>query len=165
MRRITITLSIIAMAQWSIPLLAAEEGGKQLPHNHVALIAGLAFEEKADGGRQNGNMLGFDYVRQPYEHWGFGVGFEVEVFGNSTKRHGVLAFPVSYYPGNSWKVFAAPGVEFRDQGEPDKALIRFGTGYDFELGHHFTLSPVAQVDFIAGGTNVYVLSLVFGYGF
>jgi len=51
----------------------AEQGEHHLPHNHVALFAGAAFEEQDDGHREQGNILGFEYVRQVTEHWGWGV--------------------------------------------------------------------------------------------
>ena len=109
--------------------------------------------------------MGIDYVRQFSEHWGWGVAFEQEVFGNDQKRHGVLAIPISYFPGNHWRLIAGPGIEFREPGDPDKAMFRIGAGYNFALSKHFTLAPEAQVDFIAGGTQVFVVPLALGYGF
>jgi hypothetical protein len=143
----------------------AKEGGHHLPHNHIARITGLAYEETDDGHYENGYVSGIDYIRQFSEHWGWGVAFELEVFGNDQKRHGVLAVPVSYFPGNRWRLFAAPGIEFRERGDPDKAMFRIGAGYELELGKHFTLAPAAQIDFVAGGTRVYVIALALGYGF
>ena len=152
-------------AAFSATSYAEEESGHHLPHNHIALLAGIAYEETDDGHHEDGHVVGVEYIRQFSEHWGWGVGFESEVFGNEQKRHGVLAFPISYFPGNRWRLFAAPGIEFRESGEPDKAMFRLGAGYEFELGEHFTLAPEAQVDFIAGGTKVYVIALALGYGF
>ena len=42
----------------------AEQSDHHLPHNHIALFAGAAYEEQADGHREQGNVLGFEYVRQ-----------------------------------------------------------------------------------------------------
>ena len=145
---------------------ASEDGGHHLPHNHIAFIIGRAYEETADGHHEDGTLLGIDYTRQFHEHWGWGLTFEQEAFGeNEQKRHGVLAMPVSYFVNERWRLFVAPGVEFRDGRDPDKAMIRLGTGYEFRLGKHFTLAPEAQVDIIAGGTKVYVIALSLGYGF
>lgn len=160
------TLCLLAVtAGFSGASLADDEGGHHLPHNHIALIAGIAYEEADDGHHEDGHLAGIDYVRQFSEHWGWGVTFESEVFGSEQKRHGVLAVPVSYFLGDHWRLFAAPGIEFREPGEPDKAMFRVGAGYEFELGAHFTLAPEAQIDFIAGGTKVYVIALALGYGF
>jgi hypothetical protein len=144
---------------------AADEEGHHEALNHIALIGGVAYEEKADGHRENGNMIGMEYIRTIKEAWRLGVSFELEAFGDNHDRQGVLAFPVSYFVNHRWRLFAAPGIEFRDQGDPDKAMFRVGTGYEFFLGEHWVISPEAQVDFIAGGTNVYVFGLALGYGF
>jgi hypothetical protein len=161
-----ITFSLLAAtAGFSAAAYAEEEGGHHLPHNHIALIAGIAYEETADGHHEDGHLLGIDYIRQFGEHWGWGVGFESEIFDNSQKRTGVLAVPISYFPGGHWRLFAAPGIEFHDPGDPDKAMFRVGASYEFALGKHFTLAPEAQVDFVAGGTKVYVIALALGYGF
>jgi hypothetical protein len=156
---------LAATAVFSGATLAEDESGHHLPHNHIALIAGIAYEETDDGHHEDGNVAGFDYIRQFSEHWGWGVAIEQEVFGNEQKRHGILAVPVSYFPGGHWRLFAAPGIEFHERGDPDKAMFRIGASYEFSLGKHFTLAPEAQVDFVAGGTKVYVIALALGYGF
>lgn len=86
-------------------------------------------------------------------------------FGGHSKRHGILAIPFSYHPNKHWRLFMAPGLEFRKPGDPDKALLRVGSGYEFKIGGHFTIAPEFQIDFVAGGTKVYVFALAFGYGF
>jgi hypothetical protein len=144
---------------------AAEEGEHHLPHNHIALLAGIAEEEQADGHHESGNVLGIAYIRQFREHWGWGASFEMEVLGNHQKRTGILTIPVAYMPDDHWRLYAAPGIEFRERGDPDKAVLRLGAGYEFDLGEHVTLSPELMVDFIAGGTKVYLLMLSLGYGF
>jgi len=144
---------------------AAEEGGHHLPHNHIAFIAGVIREEQADGHRERGHMLGIEYTRQFHQHWGWGVVFEQEAFDSNNNRHGILAIPVSYFPREHWRLFAAPGIEFHDHGDPNKPMFRIGTGYEFALGKHFTLAPEIQVDFIPGGITVYVTALSLGYGF
>ena len=133
--------------------------------NHIAFIAGFAFEEQADGHRERGNVLGVEYVRRFGDSWAWGAAFELEAFGDNNNRHAVIAIPLSYFPTDNVRLFAAPGVEIRDPGEPDKPMFRLGVGYEFELTSKFSLSPEAQVDFLPGGTNVYVLALTLGYGF
>ncbi len=145
---------------------ASEDVGHHLPHNHIALLAGIAYEETADGHHEDGNLLGIVYLRQFHKHWGWGLTFEEEAFGeNDQERHGVFSIPFSYFVNDRWRLFAGPGIEFRERGDPDKAMLRFGTGYEFDIGKHFTLAPEAAVDFIAGGTKVYVIALSLGYGF
>lgn len=145
-----------------------EEGHHEENHhqpNHIAFIAGLAFEEQADGHRERGDVVGLEYIRRLNSSWAWGASFELEVLGDNMKRHGILAIPISYFPTDSLRLFAGPGIEFRDKGEPDKPIFRLGVGYEFELNSKFSLSPEAQIDFLPGGTNVYVLALSLGYGF
>jgi len=35
----------------------------------------------------------------------------------------------------------------------------------FKIGGHFTIAPEFQIDFVAGGAKVYVISVAFGFGF
>ena len=146
-------------------ILAAEDGDHHLPHNHIALVVAAAYEEQADGHRERGNVLGLEYVRKQTERWGWGVALEMEAFGDQHDRLGILVLPVSYFPDEHWRLLAGPGVEFQEPGEREHAVFRIGAGYEFELGKHFTLSPEAVIDFVAGGTTVYVLGFSLGYGF
>jgi len=144
----------------------AEEAGHHLPHNHLALIVGHAEERLSNGHQADGKVWGLDYTRQYHEHWGWGLTIEQEGFrDNDNRRHGIVAVPVSYFISERWRVFAAPGIEFHNHGDPDEPMFRIGTGYEFALGNYLTLSPEVQVDFIPGGTRVYVFVLAFGYGF
>ena len=143
----------------------AEQSDHHLPHNHIALFAGVAFEEQNDGHHEQGNIVGFEYVRQVHENWGWGVAAEIEVLGDENHRLGILVVPISYLPNDRWRLFGGPGLEFRDRGEPEHLVIRIGAGYEFELSEHFTLSPEAVIDFVEGGTTVYVLGFALGYGF
>lgn len=59
----------------------AEQSDPHLSRNHVALFVGAAFEEQADGHRERGNILGFEYVRQINEHWSWGAAAEMYVLG------------------------------------------------------------------------------------
>ena len=159
------TICLLAVTLGFVGTSLAEEDEHHLPHNHIALVAGMAFEETDDGHHEDGHLVGIEYIRQFSTHWGWGVAFESEVFDSEQKRIGVLAVPVSYFPADHWRLIAAPGIEFREPGEPDKAMFRIGAGYEFELGSHITLAAETQVDFIAGGTRVYVIALALGYGF
>ena len=143
---------------------AHEESGHRA--NHLAFIVGHAEEEQSDGHHESGSVLGLDYIRHLTHRWGIGATFEMESFGDNHKRYGILAFPVSYYPGGgNWRLFAAPGVEFDEPWDPEKAILRIGVGYNFHLDHRWSISPEAQVDFVEGGTTVYVFALAFGVAF
>jgi hypothetical protein len=156
---------LTAAAAFSSTGNAAEKGEHHLPHNHISLIAGIAYEEADDGHHEDGVVLGVDYIRQFSEKWGWGVTLETEAFGSEQTRNGVLAVPISYFATERLRLFVAPGIEFRGRGDPDEGMFRIGAGYEFKLGKHLTLAPEAQVDFIAGGTKVYVVAIALGYGF
>ena len=161
-----LVLSLTLIAGW-VTFTASAEAADSESHynNHLALIVGHAEEEQKDGHHESGSVLGLDYIRHLNHRWGIGATFEVETFGNNHKRHGILAIPVSFYPGGNWRLFAAPGVEFEEPWAPEKGPLRLGVGYEFHLGKRFTLAPEAQVDFVEGGTTVYVFALAFGFGF
>ena len=134
-------------------------------HNHLSLIVGLAGEEQ-DGHYENGTVVGLDYIRWLNHHWGIGATFEMETFGDNHKRHGILAVPISFRPGGgNWRLFGAPGVEFKEPWKADKAMFRLGAGYSFHLNERWSISPEAQIDFVEGGTTVYVLAVAIGIGF
>lgn len=109
-------------------------------------------------------MLGIEYFRTIHPDWRFGFAVETESFGDHHERSGVLAVPVSYFATDAWRIFVAPGVEFRDR-QADEFMFRVGTGYTFNLNERLSISPEFQIDFIAGGTKVYVFALAFGLGF
>jgi hypothetical protein len=164
MRLVTCVYRILPIL-WivSAGALAAEEGHH--PPNHIALLIGHAEEEKSDGHHESGSMVGVEYFREIHPKWRLGVAFEQETFGDNHDRAGVLALPVSYFLTRQLRLFAAPGIEFRDKGEPDKFMFRVGLGYQFDLTKRISIAPEAQVDFIAGGTQVYVFALALGFGF
>ena len=165
MKRLTVSL-VILMSMLCNNTFGAEENEHHLPHDHIAILVGVAHEEKADGHSENGYVAGLEYIRQFHEHWGLGAAFEFNSFGSdSVDRQAILALPISYFPDERWRLFAAPGVEFHDRGDPDKAILRVGAGYEFELGHDMSFSPEFQIDFVSGGTKVYVLVFTLGFGF
>ena len=94
-----------------------------------------------------------------------GAALEAEVFGCNHDRLSVLVLPVNYFPNDRWRLLVGPGFEFHDVRERDHAVLRVGVGYEIELGERFTLSPEVVIDFVEGGTTVYVLGFSLGYGF
>jgi hypothetical protein len=164
-RRLLFVLSLAVTATMSDNVLAAE-GADHHHKNHIAFLVGHAEEEQEDGHHESGGMWGLEYIRQIInEHWRIGAAFEMETFGDNHDRYGILAVPVSYFVTPSWRVFVAPGVEFGESWKAEDAMVRLGTGYTFELTKRFSITPEAQVDFVEGGKQVYVLSLAFGIAF
>jgi len=164
--RLLLSASCAVIVLASIPVLAAEGAEHHHHKNHIALLVGHAEEEQADGHHESGAMIGIEYYRQIInDHWRIGAAFEMETFGDKHERYGVIAVPVSYFFTPSWRVFVAPGIEFGEDWETTDGMFRVGTGYTFNVTERFSISPEAQVDFVEGGKEVYVLSLAFGLGF
>ena len=133
--------------------------------NHLALLVGNPHEVQSDGERVSGGMLGVAYERRFSDSWRFVLAYEQEAFGDRTQRHTVIFAGASYSLSDRWTVFGGPGAEGRKLGQRDHFLFRVGTGYHFNLRRGFSLAPELSVDFVEGGTRVYVIALALGYGF
>jgi hypothetical protein len=143
--------------------LAEEAAGHHaLHHNHIALFAGLGFEN--DGEHEaRGAAIGLEYELKYHEKWG--IGFELEkLYDNDdeAKRSWVAAFPVSYHPNEQWRFFSGPGVE---SGDHEKFLMRFGVAYEVPFARKWTASPGFVLDLIEGGAVTAVLGVAVGFGF
>ena len=138
----------------------AAEGDEGL-HHHLALFAGVGNETKEGRKDEVGFAVGGEYELRFHKNWG--VGGVVEFLGQETVRNVVLMFPVSIHPGGHWRIMVGPGVEFTPK--KDKFAVRLGTGYEFELGDHWTLTPEVFVDLIESGENTWVGGVALGYGF
>lgn len=100
-------------------------------------------------------------------------------------RNTIFAVPFYWHPGGSWKLIAAPGVEFHNgrgeavtphkseggeegHGEADEDetyfLFRIGVAYDIHLGGSWGLAPAVDLDFVEGErVLVYGVSLTYGF--
>lgn len=151
--------------------LAAEETRHDENHaehkkNHIAFVSGLAQEQKPfSGGDHRGLVVGFEYIRLFKPDWGVGATFEYVSFDGAQTREAILAAPLSYFPADGWRLLVAPGVEFRERGDPEEIMLRLGVGYEFVFPNHMTLAPEAQLDLMPGGERVFVLALALGFGF
>ena len=145
------------------PAAAADDGAHHHA-NHIAILVGAAHEVE-DGDRTSGGVLGIVYERKLSDHWYFATAWEQEAFGDKTNRHTVVFAGAAYGITDRWSVYGGPGVEGKERGELDHFLVRLGTGYNFPLSDRFSLKPEFTIDFVEGGTQVYVFALALGYGF
>jgi hypothetical protein len=146
----------------SSPAIAAED--EHHHDHHIAFLVGNPQEVK-DGERVSGGMLGVAYERRVSERRNFAAAYEHEAFGDRTQRQAIIFVGASYKLTDKRSIFAGPGAEGRKPRQHDHFLIRFGTGYHFNLGKGFSLAPESSVDFVEGGTRVYVFALALDYGF
>ncbi len=158
LRRLTILLPLLVLAPSS---LTAADDDNGYPHHHVAVFTGLGVESKKGREDERGFAVGGQYELIFHKNWG--VGGLVEFLGQDTVRNLVLIFPVSIHPGGHWRLFFGPGAEFTPT--KDKFAFRFGAGYEFHLGGHFSLAPELFVDLIESGENTWVAGVALGYEF
>ena len=143
--------------------LAAGDGAHH-HKNHIALILGAA-QEVEEGDTSSGGVLGVAYERKLSDQWYFAAAWEQEAFGDKANRHTVVFAGALYGITDRWSVYGGPGLEGKERGELDHFVVRVGTGYTFPLSDRFSLKPEFTIDFVEGGTQVYVFALALGYGF
>ena len=75
----------------------------------------------------------------------------------------IIGVPLKVFPWAGWFLLLAPGLEFGDS--ETSFMTRIGTGYDFELGHEWSLAPEFYVDLnrVEGTKWVYGLALSRGF--
>jgi hypothetical protein len=158
-----LTKMVIVTALLSITgiVKANENESGHLPRHHLAVFAGGGVE-KEHGHSEAGSALGVKYDFQFHKMWSIGVAVE-KLFGSGTERSLVVAIPVSFHPNENWRLFFGPGYEFHDK--KDKALIRVGVAYEWELKNGWSLSPEVMVDFLEGGAKTYLAGLAIGHQF
>ena len=134
----------------------------EFPHHHLALFAGVGFEQDGSGHKENGSAFGLEYELQFHEKWGIGVDVE-RLFGSGTHRSSVIVIPLNFHPNEEWRFFAGPGIESHD--DKNKNLMRVGIAYEFSFHQRWSASPEILVDFVEGGATTYVVGIAIGYGF
>jgi hypothetical protein len=155
------TVAVLLGLAASNSLADEESGHHELPHNHIALFAGIGFENDGNDHEESGTVLGLEYELQYHEKWG--IGFDIEkLYGDDTKRSWVAVFPFSYHPNEQWRFFAGPGIE---SGDHDKFLMRFGVGYEIPFAEKWIVSPEFLLDMVEGGAVTAVLGVSIGFGF
>lgn len=157
--------ALLALASMAGPALAAEgesheAGHHAIPHSWIAFSLGYALERKRTEDEEAG-AIGVEYGYRFSEKWG--VGAVVEALGTDTVRDASVVVPLSFHPYAGWRLFAGPGVEFGDKH--NDWMLRFGGGYEFELGSRWTLAPEFVYDVIESGKRTYILGLAVGRGF
>ncbi len=125
------------------------------PH-HLSVIVGGTYVDAAD---VTEFTLGIDYEYRLTEL--LGLGFVAEhAFGEIDATTLLAVADIHLFKGFALQV--GPGVEIT----PDEefAIGRFGMLYEFEIGHHFTLSPQLHFD-LSSGEDAVVFGLAFGRTF
>ncbi len=140
---------------------ANEVEHKQSHHHQLAIFAGGGIE-KNHKHSESGTALGLKYEIRFHQAWSTGVNLE-KLYGSETDRSTVIAITVGFHPTENWRLFFGPGYEFH--GEKDKALLRTGIAYEWELKNSWSLSPELIADFLDGGAKTFVAGFSLAYHF
>ena len=143
--------------------LFAQEAHNEKHHSHkhhVEVFLGGA-KEYRDIEKQT-HVFGLEYQYRLNETWA--VGGAVETLGNQTERERAYTIAASFYATPAWQIFAGPGYEVNEDGH-GVYYLRVGTGYGFNLGNSFTLTPKLMVDAIEGNGPTLIAGFALGYGF
>jgi len=158
----TALLVLLSMAGSAVAAEGESHEGDHhaIPHSWIAFSIGYALERKRTEDEE-ASAIGVEYGYRFSEKWG--VGAVAEALGSDTVRDASVVIPLSFHPYAGWRLFTGPGVEFGE--EQNDWMLRFGGGYEFELGNRWTLAPEVVYDVIESGKRTYTFGLAFGRGF
>lgn len=157
-----ITTAIVTTIFFATGVAKADENqASHLPGHQLAIFVGGGVE-KDHGHSESGTALGLKYELRFHEAWSASLDVE-KLYGSETDRSEVVAITLGFHPTENWRLFFGPGYEFHDK--KNKALLRTGVAYEWELKHHWSLSPEFIADFVDGGARTYVAGLSLGYHF
>ena len=127
----------------------------EIPHGIISVSAGAIHETFTDAESETGVSIGVEYEYRASRLWGVGALVEL----TTETRDVLVAVPVSLHFYGSFRVLAAPAVEF---GEPKVAAFRLGLGYDWDLSPRHNIGLDSFVDFLEDGRRSFVLAFSFG---
>jgi len=126
----------------------------------ISVSSGIALERKKSGD-EDAYAIGMEYEYRSSELWG--VGGAVEWLGDDVVRNASIAALLSFHPVGGLRLFGGPGIEFTDT--KDKAMLRVGAGYEFQVSEHWFIAPEVFGDFIESGDRIYSGCIAVGYIF
>ena len=145
-------LTLLAACATTEPVEEAEKETK----NQVRVFGGATTRDGHTGG-----SVGLIYERELTPVWA--VGFVAEV--TPSLRDRLVTVPSLFiHPWKDLALTVAPGV----QVEEDEAsfVMRFGAGWDFELGKGWSIAPEINLDLVGdGGPPAFVYGLSLGFDF
>ena len=149
--------------------LAAQDTGEKKEHrNSIELFLGAVTETDENA---TGPAIGIEYQRHLSDRWSLGVE-ALELSTNDVSRDWVVVVPAYYRLVGGFGVKAGVGLEgSKSKPEGSSAseaetqfLVRFGAGWELELGRRFSLTPEINVDLVGGAVSlVYGVSLGLGF--
>jgi len=161
---------LLVLGCFLAPPVAAQEAGEEETEyrNALELFVGAVTETEESA---TGTGIGLEYQRHLSSRWSLGVE-AIEISTTGVSRGFLVVVPVYFNPLGGLGLKAGPGVEgskeeAEDGGESESStrfVMRFGAGWEFELGKRFTLTPEVNMDVIEGNLT-WVYGLSFGVEF
>lgn len=162
-------LLLVLVCCFAPPVTAQEVGEEESEYrNAVELFVGAVTETEESA---TGIGVGLEYQRHLSSRWSLGIE-AIEISTTEVSRGFLVVVPVYLNPVGGLGLKAGPGIEgskeeAEDGGESESSTrfaMRFGAGWEFELGKRFTLTPEVNMDVI-GGSLTWVYGLSFGVEF
>lgn len=170
MTRISLLLQLPLVLLCLAPPVAAQEAGEEEAEyrNAVELFVGAVTETEESA---SGPGIGIEYQRHLSTRWSLGIE-AIEISTTNVSRGFLVVVPLYFNLVGGLGLKAGPGIEGsreepEDGGEGESTTrfaMRFGAGWEFELGKRFTLTPEVNMDVIEGNLT-WVYGLSFGVEF
>ena len=126
---------------------------------HHRLSGGFGYTFIPEGGESDDHgifapTIAIEYFYKFSHHWAAGLMMDMELtkyiipFNNEyLNRDKLLIFTVvgMYEPIEYWGIIAGAGIEI--EHHHNFAVLRAGTGYEFDIGNHWDITPTLTFDF------------------
>ena len=161
-------LSLLLLTGFRSPLAAQDNAEEKEYRNSVELFLGVVTETEESA---TGPGIGIEYKRHLSDRWSLGIE-AIELSTNDVSRDFVVVVPAYYRLVGGLGVKAGVGLEGSKSKPEDggtsetetQFLVRFGAGWELELGRRFTLTPEVNLDLVGGEVSlVYGVSLGLGF--
>lgn len=145
--RKSVLLPVVVLAL-TAPAAAEEspEGHEQV-HNRIGLFLGAAQKDDEHGGGTLTEFawgIHYDRILSP----GFGISVMYEEEGGEIDTRALIV-PLFFKLGQTNRLAGAgPGIEQERETHENNFLFRVGIGYEIELGHHWSIAPEFNVDWV-----------------
>lgn len=164
-----VLVSCVLSLGTALPLAAQESGEEdEEPRNAVEVFVGAVTETEEE---TTGFGIGLEYNRRLSSTWRLGAEL-IEISTTDVSRGWLVVVPAYFNPVGGLGLKAGPGIEgskerSEEGGESEtktEFAMRFGAGWELELGDRFTVTPEVNLDLI-GGDVTWVYGVSFGLRF
>lgn len=158
----------------------AHDKGHEFKNFRIAVNLGHAYIPGASFGIDDNYVAipvwGFDFQYWFNPKWGLALKNDIEIAKYTINNGGdhsddilrknpvIVSIPVLFSPWDNGLTFLmGPGIEL--EGHQNFSVIRFGLGYEFEIGKHWDFAPEFVYDLKDGHVNSLTIAIGFGKRF